>query len=168
MKKCLLTVTALIVAALPCWARLGETEEQSIARYGQPIRTFHTAIKGEVRHDYWKDYFLVKAIFFQGACCSISFKKAVSPDEAYKGPGIKFTEAEEKLLLDQNNQGHSWTKAADDGGGDVWSRDDGGDAVVIGAFFCIDSPEFGALAKLAKAANQNADAAAAQKSVGGL
>lgn len=172
MKTHLLAVTALLVTAATCWARLGENEAQSITRYGQPVNTFYAGATGEVRHDYWKDGFLVKAVFFHGVCCSISFKKATmvneSPDDAYKDQGLKLTESEIILLLKENNQSRSWTKASDDSGGDVWSRDDGGAAFFDRSFFYIESPDFVKLMKLIEAANQNSDSAHAKKSVGGL
>ena len=118
----ILVLTASLIGS--AWARLGETEDQLVARYGQEL--LKTKIKdspGQVAIDalqFLKSGFSIQVSLFNGIS---------SEEEIHRLQGETLTDEEVKILLAVNAQGHIWTE--DTLKTDVprkWHRDDGATA----------------------------------------
>lgn len=94
-----LSFLLLIGLAQPAFARLGETEAELIARYGEPKRP-HQADPQIVELSFVSEGWIIKAQIFEGKCQYISYLK--SP--YHEG----FEEARDKLL-EANAQGSAWS-----------------------------------------------------------
>ena len=96
----------LLLTALPCFARLGETEAQCIARYGQPDMREPAISEGsdQVKEDvFLKNGMRFAALFLNDKCCSICF---------YKADDEPFDATEARFILDANADGQAWTPTA--------------------------------------------------------
>ena len=92
---------ALLILAVPAFARLGETPAECTARYGTPIQTD----KERQTLGFEKGGLFIMAEFFAGRCTSISFQK-VEKDPA--GNSLPFTAEEVELLRAANSGGLKW------------------------------------------------------------
>lgn len=98
MKYALLT---LLILAVPAFARLGETPEECVARYGSPISTD----KAKQILAFQKSGLLIMAEFDGGRCACISFQHA---DKDAAGEPAPFTAEEAELLREANSDGMKW------------------------------------------------------------
>jgi hypothetical protein len=117
MKTAFLILTMLAMAAHSASARIGETLEQCIARYGQPV----LPLKEGGPAIFVKSNVAICVTFYQGRADMLVFWKR--NDTGQKGP---LSDGEVSLLMNANAGGHSWQKA-DNGGSTIsaWKTDDG-------------------------------------------
>ena len=153
MKIHLLALFFVISLTAPAWARLGETEAQLIARYGDVIGKDHIAAGvGQVavavdRLHFKKSGFDISVALFNG----VSAKEEIANKQ-----GDMLTDQEIKTLLDANAQGHTWKGVTGPNGfplwpqdngmvvnanGKMWQRDDAAVAIADGGGFTIKSKE---------------------------
>lgn len=97
--RLILSLFLLIGLALPVFARLGETEAELIARYGEPKRP-HQTDPQIIELSFASEGWIIKALIYEGKCQYICYLK--SP--YYEG----FEEARDKLL-EANAQGSAWS-----------------------------------------------------------
>jgi hypothetical protein len=109
VRKCLSTfiVVAISMLAPAAWARLGETEAQSEARYGAPVEGLIGAdekplLAGAVERAYNFEGWRVRAAFAAGTTIRIQYVHI--ENNAPK----KLTEAETKVLLEAEKGKYSW------------------------------------------------------------
>ncbi len=173
--KALLTLAILLSITIPSFARLGETEAQSTARYGASLHSYPCPSSKCKELDFWKDGIFISECFIEDKCCEMSVRKAPSADFAYanpKGdtsvPPLNLEEA--KVLLNQNAEGHQWVTAQTfpTDCTAAWDRDDGGTAGIIGGSLLLQNPDWklfiGENGKAMRAARERA----AQKSLNGM
>ena len=95
-------------------ARIGETPQQCVMRYGEPI-------KGQVGDEimaFQKAGFYLMVEFFAGKCESISYRK-VDPGPLDEGADI--TAVEFETLRESNGNGAAWSQTNEGGAGkNVW------------------------------------------------
>jgi hypothetical protein len=109
----------LLLAALPCSARLGETIEQCRARYGKETRILKDS-EGDI-HEYSKAGFVIGIRFHQGKAAIIVANK---PPQGLLGIPDEITPAELEALISANGRGSAWTKIEGDIVKDKWVSDD--------------------------------------------
>jgi hypothetical protein len=110
--RCWLLVLISLFASLPAFARLGETEAQSVARYGEAIAI---ADAGPARSlEFVKDDFIIVVNTLNG--------KSVC--EAYKNKNHPLTESEITEILTKNGGG-DWKRGESNSG--QWMALDGSD-----------------------------------------
>ncbi|RYD38376.1 MAG: hypothetical protein EOP86_00975 [Verrucomicrobiaceae bacterium] len=103
-----LFIPGLLLTAGPARARLGETREECIARYGQPVAETTGLLQGAQSVSFAKAGIRVRIEFIDGRAAYLSFSKAgLSPDD-------------ELQLLESNADGHLWSKAEDYVGRRCW------------------------------------------------
>ena len=133
MKIRLLMLFFIVSLTGSAWARLGETEEQLIARYGDVLGHEHVgADAGHVAVDklqFKKTGFNIEVTIFHGVSAQEDISNA-------QGDGM--TAQEVKTLLDANTDGHAWTAVA---GGQYWKRDDGALATFNGGFLRLQAKD---------------------------
>jgi hypothetical protein len=117
MLRALLILAAVLFIGCPARARLGETEAQTIARYGTP----GTLEPGESQLAYRtlafdKNGYRILAVFIGPTCELLAFRR---PDQSPLGPD------EVELMLTANNNGHTWSPSALVSRDQIWGRDDG-------------------------------------------
>lgn len=95
-------LAALILLTLPASARLGETKDQCIARYGKP-----DAISDADATVFKKNEFFIIIRFFEGSADSINIRKFDSPASTRFG---KLSDIEIKTLLEANGGGKKWVE----------------------------------------------------------
>src|SRR5688500_5276913 len=107
MKLCSAMIVMLIVAAV-AHARLGESEVQMIARFGEPVhRTQHsTYAQGKVWHmgpslSFRQDDWSIGCDLVDGRCVKIQY-----------GKSGQWTEEQIQLVLAYNSQGAKWTETS--------------------------------------------------------
>jgi hypothetical protein len=179
MKPLLLSLILLI--PFPCWARLNETFEQSVARYGEAISGSIRDVTPDCRQaEFWKDSIWIRESFLKGTCVQIEFAHASarptsSADVAFPPIGTPFfTEGEIQTLLDQNSQGHHWSDAkrvTSDSGVSIrcWGRDDGAFASEADfQMFSVKLPAFDDYTAACDAANLAKEKIAAQSALKNL
>ena len=90
-------------------ARIGETIEQCINRYGAPIRrTKSTDDQEEIL--FKKDTFSIRADFFRGVCDSISYTKLKKqPFWSNEEEHLHLSNGEIGLLMEANSNGKQWS-----------------------------------------------------------
>jgi hypothetical protein len=124
MHRCLCLIL-FFAAVLPAYARLGETKEQSIARYETPVPQAPEASGGEDILLFKKNGIEINATFENGKCVDLTFLNLDHSD---------FTDDEINTLLSLNSQGLEWkvnpTPHQYEGCKTVkeWTRTDGADA----------------------------------------
>jgi hypothetical protein len=133
MLRSILLILAAMALALPAHARLGETEDQCIARYGAPTSpAVDNNDNGVPTHEmfFQKDGYAITVNFLNGKAGTVQFwKKDISHDDI-------------NALLEANAQGGTW--AVDDSpdySGDAWHRNDGAEARAILNDITFISPE---------------------------
>jgi hypothetical protein len=116
MKIHLLTLLLVISLTAPAWARLGETEQELIARYGKELGKEIVAGGGEQISkeiiQFKKSGFDIRIELFNGVSAFERISNAL---------GDALSDQEIKTLLDANAQGHIWSST----GEHKWQRDDG-------------------------------------------
>ena len=113
----LVTLLFLLLLTLPARARLGETEDQSIARYGQPISVKDVDGENDYRTlEFRKNGYFIMAYFLNGKCALLGLNK---DDKS------EFSDNEIQALLDDNSEGHAWAKNDTNSTNREWDRDDG-------------------------------------------
>lgn len=106
-------------------ARLGETPDQLVARYGQPLSEVdQKAENGKVG--------MANVVFQKGGFeIDVSVNDGVSVQETFKKlNGQPLTLGEVRTLLDANGQGMTWEAPELIQQGKMWKRDDGAVAIV--------------------------------------
>ncbi|MDB6134783.1 MAG: hypothetical protein JWM59_3026 [Verrucomicrobiales bacterium] len=104
-----LFIPGLLLTAGPARARLGETREECIARYGQPVAETTGLLQGAQSISFAKAGIRVRIEFIDGRAAYLNFSKAgLSPDE-------------ELQLLESNAGGHLWSKAEEYVGRRCWT-----------------------------------------------
>lgn len=121
MRRILLTVLFIaFFTALPSHARLGETEDQCIARYGTPTQVANPGADGTIdnyRTLYFsKGDYSISAAFLNGHCGVFAIQKSDKSD---------LSSNEIQILLDANSDGHTWKKSDEISVDQNWIRDDG-------------------------------------------
>jgi hypothetical protein len=102
---------------MPAWARLGETEDQCVSRYGAAIKTIQAGEKGPYKSlIFLKNEYYLAVEFIDGKAGLIYFTKAGRPD---------LSDNEIQVLLDANSGGQKWTKSDQVSINPLWTRDDG-------------------------------------------
>ena len=100
-------LTAIAAAALTTstlFARIGETEEECAARYGEPIKKFP-----DNRFLFQKSDLGIIITFFNGKADAIVYRKIATN---VLGKGEKISENEVEILLKSNSGGVPWKKRA--------------------------------------------------------
>jgi hypothetical protein len=145
MRIALLTLVFIISVTATAQARLGETADQLVVRYGQPLK--ETDQNGEgVKIP------LADVVFQKGGFkIEVTITDGVSVEESFKkinGDGLNL--AEIRTLLNANAQGYGWEAPQASGGQKKWTRDDGAVAALDQGFLTIKSKELMAKEALAK------------------
>ena len=125
MKIALTGLCFLLMLNAPAWARLGETGDQIVARYGQPLSQIDQKALG-------KKVALTVLIFQKnGYEIQVSLSDGVSDEESYrKLNGDVISLAEARTLLTINAQGFGWEEPTDGNGVKIWTRDDAATAIL--------------------------------------
>lgn len=100
----LLGLVALFALLLPCSARVGETPQECVVRYGKPKEVDKKALELIFR----KGPYAILTVFDQGKCVFISFLK-MEPNDA----GSQLTAVEIETLLDANIGKSQWSSYGD-------------------------------------------------------
>jgi hypothetical protein len=111
----LLSLLLALIFAIPVWARLGETEDQLVSRYGK-----ETGMRSAGQAP-----FTVTILLFQksGFDIEVTLLNGVSVQEwIKKSSGDKITNDEAGTLLRINNQGHFWSPLPSSVQWEQWSR----------------------------------------------
>jgi len=112
-----------------CYARLGDTPERMIERWGYPKSVSDAVIYAE-NHSYkigdtftFRDgEWTFSAIVIEGRCAKITYSKPTS-----------WTDEQKLMVLNANSQGAGW-RMVRSGPFPQWKRDDGGQALFVAAF----------------------------------
>jgi hypothetical protein len=125
MRIALLTLCFVITAAGSAQARLGESPDQLVVRYGQPLS--ENDQKGE------GDKIALADVVFQkgGFQVNVTVVDGLSVAEMFKKlNGQPMTISEVRTLLGANAQGHEWEAPESAPGGKMWTRDDSATALL--------------------------------------
>jgi hypothetical protein len=117
MRK-LLVPTLIATLALPVHARLGESEQETIARYGPLVAAYNP---GQQNASYRtlafnKNGYLILAIFIDSRCELVIFRK---DDQG------EFSRDDLDLILEANSNGQKWTPTPLASTDVFWDRPDG-------------------------------------------
>jgi hypothetical protein len=128
MRIALLTLVFIVsVTATPARARLGETPDQLVARYGQALSETDQKAEGDKVAEsdviFQKGGFQIEVTVSNGISVAESFKKI---------NGEPLTIAEVRTLLAANSEGHGWEAPQLVQGEKLWSRDDAATARLAG------------------------------------
>jgi hypothetical protein len=122
---CLLFAVSILIT--PAWGRLGETEDELVARYGQPLSEMDQKAEGNKIP-------LAELVFQKsGFEINVSLSDGISNAESFRklnGDTIAFSEVQ--TLLTSNSQGIGWEAPQTMGDDKQWGRDDGAIATLIG------------------------------------
>jgi hypothetical protein len=123
MKHSLLLVIALLSSALPSNARLGETLEQCVARYGNPVTPMDVADSSGGKKG--------QAIFEKnGYSIAIAFLGGISESEMFsKDDKSAFTDTEKDTILNANAENLRWSLSTEPSVNDNWIREDDARAI---------------------------------------
>jgi hypothetical protein len=117
----LLPILALLLTALPTFARLGETKAECEKRYGKPFKTLEDGI------DIFKKAGLdITVIYLKDTAARISFSKANPEASPFKlDQSLPLSEAERDTLLKANSGGSPWKEDLEAGADYLrWKRAD--------------------------------------------
>jgi len=119
MRIALLTFCLVVTVAGTAQARLGETPDQLVARYGQPLSEKDQKGEGD-------KIALADVVFEKGGFqVSVTVVDGLSVAESFKKlNGQPITTLEVRTLLTANGQGHEWDAPVESKGGKLWTRDD--------------------------------------------
>jgi hypothetical protein len=138
MKPAFLAILFTVSVTATAHARLGESPDQLVARYGQPLSEDDQKAEGaKVAANvvvFQKGGFEIQVTVTDGYSVAESFKKI---------NGDAFTLSEVRYLLSANSQGHGWEAPQKIQGQQVWARDDAAAARLNeeGTLFSITSKE---------------------------
>jgi hypothetical protein len=123
MRTEFLTLVFIVGVTATAQARLGETPDQLVARYGQPLTEVDQKPEGS-------KVALANVVFQKGGFeIDVSVNDGVSVQETFKKlNGQPLTLGEVRTLLNANAQGYGWEAPAVMPQGRVWKRDDGATA----------------------------------------
>ena len=133
MKALVLTLILTAVLVLPAQARLGETEDLLINRYGGEISNQWSNIGNGLwvkELIFKRTGFQIDVYLFNGFSAQENFTKLTQP---------AFSREEKQTLLQANTQGHKWAIVPNSG--PEWHRDDGAMAVDQGGYLVLTSKE---------------------------
>jgi hypothetical protein len=138
MKLALLTFLFIVGVTATAQARLGETPDQLVARYGQPLSVDDQKAQG--------DKVAASKVAFQkgGFEIDVTLSNGVSAAESFKKLNNEpFTLDEIQYLLNVNQQGHAWEAPDKVEGEKIWGRDDAAAAKLSqdGTIFVVKSKE---------------------------
>ncbi len=123
MRIALLTLILTVSLAASAPARLGETPDELVARYGQPLNEADQKNEGVkvalANVTFQKGGFQIDVAITDGVSVAETFKKI---------NGDPITVAEARVLLAANAQGREWGPQQPAGGDLVWVRDDAASA----------------------------------------
>ncbi len=112
-----LSFLLLLLLALPAQARLGENEQQTIARYGPLLAAYDPGQQNAYRTlAFNKNGYLTLALFIDGTCQMIVFRKT---DQG------AFARDDLDLILTANGNGQKWSPAPLASDDIFWDRPDG-------------------------------------------
>jgi hypothetical protein len=152
MKLALLIFLFIVGVTATAQARLGETPDQLVARYGQPLSVDDQKAEGE-------KVALNKAVFQKGGFqIEVTISNGVSSAESFKKLNAEpFTLDEIRYLLGANTQGHGWEAPQTIEGEKIWARDDAAAAKLSqdGTIFLVKSKELMTEQSLAKKLEHN-------------
>ncbi len=119
MRIALLTVVFSVTITASAQARLGETPDQLVARYGQPLNEVDQKAEGAKIP-------LAKVSFQKGGYqIDVTITNGVSVQEIFKKlNGESITTAEARILLNANAQGREWGPQNKTDEAIYWVRDD--------------------------------------------
>jgi hypothetical protein len=122
-----LTLLFIVMVTTTAQARLGETADQLVTRYDQPLSEVDQKGGGGKIP-------LVKAVFQKnGFEIDVSLSEGLSVSESFKKiNGNVFTVGEVRTLLTANSQGFGWEAPTEAEGQKSWKRDDGAVATLLG------------------------------------
>ena len=119
MRTAFLSLLFVIAITATAQARLGETPDQLVARYGQPLSEADQKAEGikvaQAAVVFQKGGFEIDATLSNGISVAESFKKI---------NGEALTIGEIRTLLSANSQGYEWEAPHVAQGGKDWTRDD--------------------------------------------
>ncbi len=146
MKTVLLTLALILSVTATAQARLGETADQLVARYGEPLSEIDQKAEGTKVAS--------AQVMFQkgGIQIDVTLTNGLSVEERFKKlNGDTFTIGEVRILLADNSQGHDWEAPLIAHGEKLWERDDNSTAQLTqDGTFIIKSRELAMKEALAK------------------
>jgi len=117
MEKSIVLLILSLLLFLPADARLGENEQQTIARYGPLLATYDPGEQNAYRTlAFNKNGYLTLALFIDGTCQMVVFRKTD------KGA---FSRDDLDLILTANDNGQKWSPAPLASEDVFWDRPDG-------------------------------------------
>jgi hypothetical protein len=119
MKLALLTFVFILCVTVTAQARLGESADQLVARYGQPLSENDQKREG--------DKIALADVIFQkgGFRIEVTVTDGISVAEVFsKLNSDPLTVNEVRTLLNDNSQGYDWQAPQVDKGEEWWTRDD--------------------------------------------
>ena len=125
MRKALLALVLVVTVSTTAQARLGETPDQLVARYGTPLSEKDQKAEGD-------KISLADVIFQKGGFqIEVTVTDGISVCETFKKlNGEPVTLAEVRILLTANGQGFEWDEPHGNGVARAWTRDDGASATL--------------------------------------
>ena len=127
MRNALLTFAIFVTLTAVAQARIGETPDQLVARYGQPLKEEDQKAEG--------DKIPMAKVTFQkgGFQIDVTITSGLSQQEIFKKINSQpITVDEARTLLDANSQGYNWSAPQKTDDGTVWVRDDNATAKLGG------------------------------------
>jgi hypothetical protein len=133
-----LALAGLALLCLPAYARLGETESQLVARFGNPDQDHTTGQFGQYQElDFQKTGFTISIVLLNGHSAKEIYRKTT---------GDPITEEEQRNLLFINSGKQRWIETTPPGDAKfAWLRDDASVAIrtdVGGSQFIFESTEY--------------------------
>jgi hypothetical protein len=125
MRIAFLTLLIIVGISANANARLGETADQLVARYGQPLSEADQKNGGD-------KIALANVVFQKGGFeIDVTITNGVSVAEIFKKlNGSPIITNEARFLLTANAQGHEWEAPRTVEGGKIWTRDDSATALL--------------------------------------
>jgi len=114
-----LTLVFIFTTTCGAWARIGETPDQLVARYGQPLNETDQKAEGA-------KISLARVTFQKGGYqIDVTISGGLSVQEAFKKINNQpITVEEARLLLSANAQGLEWSAPEKKADAMIWTRDD--------------------------------------------
>jgi hypothetical protein len=114
------SILMLLCLSLPVSARISETLEQCISRYGDATPQKSTK-PDETDYSFKKAGLTILVTFWKGAAHRIGFIKS---ETDVLGTAAKMTETEQTALKEANGGGLAWVKSSGNFGKQGWMTDD--------------------------------------------
>jgi hypothetical protein len=117
LNKITINALAVLMLATTSYARIGETFEECVDRYGEPVN-----IVQETKQAYFEvGGLLIGAGFFEGKCDFLYFSKSKLNG---LGIGEKFSNTELTVLMEASSDGQPWDKMNSSFGALMWQSDE--------------------------------------------